>query len=62
MTLNKFMVGLQGDKIRVLKFMATASMTKEDALNLAAWLVTMSFMAHSYSGFNYLSGMWNKAD
>ena len=39
---NKFLVGAQGDRIVVGLALRAARMTKEDALNLAAWLVTMS--------------------
>ncbi len=42
MSLNKYLVGLQGDRIRVMMFLATSSMSKEDALNLAGWLVTLA--------------------
>lgn len=38
-TLNKFVVGLQGDKIGMLA-PPRWLMTKDEALTLAAWLVT----------------------
>jgi len=39
---NKFIVGAQGNNIVVRLPLQTACMTKEEALNLAAWLVAMS--------------------
>lgn len=35
-----FMVGAMGDKITIMKF--NAQLTKEQALNLAAWLVSLA--------------------
>jgi glutathione S-transferase len=40
---NKFLVGLQGADIIVVGLpMRAARMSREDALNLAAWLVAMA--------------------
>jgi hypothetical protein len=39
---NKFMVGAQGNDIVVGLASRTARMSKEDALELAAWLVSMA--------------------
>ena len=41
-TINKWLVGVQGDKIVVGLPMRAARMSKEDALLLAAWLVTLA--------------------
>ena len=39
-TFNKFAVGVQGDKIIVFNIVGPARISKDEALNLAAWLVT----------------------
>ena len=41
-TSNKFLVGAQGENIIVGLPMRAARMTKEDALNLAAWIVALA--------------------
>lgn len=41
-TMNKFLVGVQGEHIVVGLPMSAARMSKEDALLLAAWLVAMA--------------------
>jgi hypothetical protein len=41
-TLNKWLVGLQGDMIVVGLPMNASRMSKEDALLLAAWLVALA--------------------
>jgi hypothetical protein len=40
-TLNKFAVGAIGDQLMVLA-LSPKRLTKDDALNLAAWLFTMA--------------------
>lgn len=40
-TMNKFMVGSRGDRV-VVVLPPFSSISKEDAVNLAAWLVVMS--------------------
>ncbi len=40
-TMNRFAVGLQGDKVHIMNSRdILLPMTPQDALNLAAWLVT----------------------
>lgn len=41
-TLNKYLVGVQGDMIVLGLPMKAARMSKDDALLLAAWLVAMA--------------------
>jgi hypothetical protein len=38
---NKFLVGTQGERI-VMLFPAPRSLAREDALNLAAWIVALA--------------------
>lgn len=40
-TINRFMVGSRGDRV-VIVLPPIMSISKEDAVNLAAWLVVMS--------------------
>lgn len=49
-TLNKYGVGVQGEKVVVLLPPRTP-MTKTDALILAAWLVTMADMSEGEADF-----------
>lgn len=39
-TANRFLVGARGDDLVILRF--ARSVTKEEALNLAAWLVALA--------------------
>ena len=39
--INKFLVGTQGEEIAILRRVPTR-MTKDEALNLAAWLAVMA--------------------
>ena len=48
-TLNRFMVGMQGDKIAIPVLHVT--LTKDAALNLAAYLVCMADMTPEHEGF-----------
>lgn len=41
-TFNKFMVGAQGDKITLLNIRGPSYLSKDEALNLAAWLVSLA--------------------
>lgn len=41
-TFNKFAVGVQGDKITVFNIVGPARISKDEALNLAAWLVSLA--------------------
>jgi hypothetical protein len=41
-TFNKFAVGVQGDKITIFNIVGPARISKEEALNLAAWLVSLA--------------------
>jgi hypothetical protein len=42
-TMNRFLVGLQGNRLHILNRPALAAgLTGEDAIQLAAWLVTMA--------------------
>lgn len=41
-TTNKFIVAAQGDAIRVMRPHMATAMSKDDALNLAAWLVALA--------------------
>ena len=43
-TFNKFGVGSKGDKIVILRPLIGQQLSKEDALNLAAWLATLADM------------------
>lgn len=38
-TFNRFLVGVRGDYVCVGKALSTSQMTKNEALNLAAWIV-----------------------
>lgn len=40
-SMNEFMVGVQGDHILIMR-PPTTPLTRERALNLAAWLVTLA--------------------
>ncbi len=42
MTENKYLIGVLGDQIVVGLAMRTARMSRQDALEYAAWLVAMS--------------------
>lgn len=48
-TMNKFVVGARGDRIVILNF-PPSPMTAEDALLLAAWLVSIAD-PHSHNDF-----------
>lgn len=40
--MNKHLVASQGDFLRIMRMPAYGIISKEDALNLAAWLVAMA--------------------
>jgi hypothetical protein len=44
--MNKFMVGAQGENLRIMR-QPIGALTKEEALNLAAWLMVLSGASHS---------------
>jgi hypothetical protein len=41
-TFNKFAVGVQGDKITIFNIVGPARISNDEALNLAAWLVSLA--------------------
>jgi hypothetical protein len=41
-TFNKFMVGVQADKVVILNIVGPSYLSKDEALNLAAWLVSLA--------------------
>jgi len=56
-TTNKFIVGSRGDKISIMRLHVEIS--KEEALNLAAYLVSMSDMSSNHEDFNkVLTAIW----
>ena len=42
MTANKFLVGVRGDKVVFSGLLIPREISKEDALNLAAWIVALA--------------------
>ena len=52
-TFNKFFVGSSGDKLRIMNLPGLAAgLSHEDALNLAAYLVSMADMSQGHERFN----------
>lgn len=49
-TLNRFMVAKQGDHLCVMRAPALGVVTRDEALNLAAWLVAMADVLPSEAG------------
>ena len=51
-TLNKFVVSVQGDRILILNPpRPTMGLSHEDALNLAAWIVSLVFHVEGQPSF-----------
>lgn len=57
-TLNRFMVGLQGRDVVTLRALPSR-FSPDDAMNLAAWLVSMAEMDATHSFADVLAAVQN---